>query len=165
MKRLRHLATVPSRTRNPAATSTFEPPSAHASTIFERSASDCADEGRLAHRCNWSRSTSESTSCAFGRPDLDRSRRPSSRSAAKRPRTLCTVITETPTSRATRAYTVPGSAHANTIRARCPSREDSRAHTTSCPRSPAVSSNSAPRTTTTIQTSYELKAPFSGAKH
>lgn len=89
--RLRHFATVPSRTPNSAATPTFEPQAAHSNTIFERNASDCADEGRLAHRSSLTRSASVSTRFAFGRPVRGRSGRPSRRSAMNLARRLLTV--------------------------------------------------------------------------
>jgi hypothetical protein len=50
--RVRHFATVCSRTRNCAATRVFDDPSAQASTIFDRNASAWVALARRAHR--WS---------------------------------------------------------------------------------------------------------------
>ena len=66
--RRRHLPTVGCDTRSRAATSLLDRPSAQANTIRDRNASACADLRRRAHRVNVSRSSSVSTSCAFGRP-------------------------------------------------------------------------------------------------
>ena len=48
---------------------------------------------------------------------------PASLDSANRRRTLWTVITLTPSSSASRAYTTPGSEHANTILARTATRD------------------------------------------
>jgi hypothetical protein len=45
-------------------------PSAHANTILDRNANDCADFARRDHRSNCARSSSANTSAAFGRPVL-----------------------------------------------------------------------------------------------
>jgi len=66
--RARHLPTICGVTPNRPATSLFAVPSAHASTIFDRSASACALFGRRAHRSRTARSSSVSVNGAFGRP-------------------------------------------------------------------------------------------------
>ena len=96
----------------------FDAPSAQAKTILDRNASVWVDLARRAHRCSWSRSASVSASPAFGRPGRGRSASPASRDSANRRRTLWTVITLTPSSSASRAYTTPGSEQASTILAR-----------------------------------------------
>src|SRR6267143_1967871 len=65
----RHLVTVCGQIPNRAATSLFVEPSAHASTIFDRSANACEVFARRVHRDRVSRSTSDNTSSAFGRPE------------------------------------------------------------------------------------------------
>lgn len=165
MNRARHFATVCSHTPSRAATCLLSNPSAQPSTIRHRSASACAEDARRAHRSNWDRSASVRSSAAFGRPERARSTSPSARSAANRRRTELTVIGETPRSRATRAYTAPGSAHASTIRARVPNRDDSCDQATSRPRSLPLSTNSAGRTAATIRQVYKLMAAISGAGH
>src|SRR5213078_4476461 len=67
--RARHLHTVWGQIPNLAATSLFVTPSAHASTILARSANACEVFARRVHRSSVSRSTSDRTSSAFGRPE------------------------------------------------------------------------------------------------
>jgi len=50
--RPRHFPTVAGVTRRSSATSLFDKPSAHASTIRDRNANACADFARRAHRVN-----------------------------------------------------------------------------------------------------------------
>ena len=71
--RRRHLPTVAGTTASLAATCWLSSPSAHASTIFDRNANDCADFARRdqAHSC--SRSSSANTN----RPSADQSSPPS----------------------------------------------------------------------------------------
>ena len=67
-KRLRHFPTVARDTPNSPATSMFDAPVAHASTIRQRNANRCALLGRRAHRSKVARSSSPSTSSAFAGP-------------------------------------------------------------------------------------------------
>ena len=148
--RPRQRVTVPGVTRNRAATSVFDRPSAQASTIFARSANACAVFARRDHRVSCSRSASVTTSSAFGRPDRRPSTSPSHRARANRLRQAPTVIVVTPSSAASRSYTTPGSAHASTIFARTANRADSPcAHPSSCARSASVNTNSAASTRST----------------
>src|SRR3981189_532939 len=64
-----HLVPVCGQTPNRAATSLFVEPSAHASTIRARNANACEVFARRVHRDRVSRSTSDNTSSAFGRPE------------------------------------------------------------------------------------------------
>lgn len=66
--RARHRLTVCGATRNRAATSLFDKPSAQANTIRAHSATACADLARLAIRSNSERSSSVRISSAFGLP-------------------------------------------------------------------------------------------------
>ena len=68
--RARHLPTICGVTPSLAATSLFAVPSAHASTIFDRSASACALFGRRAQRSRTARSSALRVKGAFGRPAL-----------------------------------------------------------------------------------------------
>jgi hypothetical protein len=121
--RARHLVTVCSPTRSSAATLVFDDPSAQARMILDRSASAWVELDRRAQRCSWSRSSSVSDRPGFGRPERGRSVSPASLDSANRRRTLWTVITLTPSSSASRAYTTPGSEHASTILARTATRD------------------------------------------
>ena len=69
-KRERHLPTVGRLTPSRAATTVFASPLAHSNTIRERNAKACDDLRRRAQRTSCSRSSSESTNSAFGRPVL-----------------------------------------------------------------------------------------------
>ncbi len=64
----RHLPTVAATIANFAATCLLSRPSAHASTILDRNARDCADFARRDQRNNCSRSSSVNVNSAFGRP-------------------------------------------------------------------------------------------------
>src|SRR5262249_16134429 len=66
--RARHLPTICGVTENRAATSLFGTPSAHAITIFDRSASACEVFARRTHCSSTCRSSSASTSGGSGRP-------------------------------------------------------------------------------------------------
>jgi hypothetical protein len=146
--RRRHLATVCSITRNSAATALFVAPgAAQAKMIRARNANACADFARRDHRVNCSRSPSESTNSALGRPGRARSLSPASRSRANRRRQTCTVIRDTPIFAATLSSDTPGSVHANTIRARSANRDEPRDHATSWSRSSPLNTNSTPRPT------------------
>jgi hypothetical protein len=90
--------TVPGVTRNRAATSALDRPSAQASTIFDRSANAWAVTARRDHRVSCSRSSPVTTSSAFGRPDRRPSTSPSHRDRANRFRQAPTVIVVTPNS-------------------------------------------------------------------
>jgi hypothetical protein len=159
MNRLRHFATVCSRTRSFAATWVFEDPSAHARTILDRNANAWVELDRRAQRCSWSRSSSVSDNPAFGRPERGRSISPASLDSTNRRRTLCTVITLTPSWSASRAYTTPGSEHANTILARTASRDLPPAdQARNWSRSALVKTNSPTVTELSIRTLYELTA-------
>ena len=68
--RARHLPTVALEHRRSAATLLLSAPSAHASTMRERNASDCVDFARRVHRSSCSRSWSSRINGAFGRPVL-----------------------------------------------------------------------------------------------
>src|SRR5664279_4174194 len=68
--RARHLLTVAGTTPNFVATCVLSSPCAQASTIFDRSANDCADFARLDQRSNCSLSSSLNVNSAFGRPVL-----------------------------------------------------------------------------------------------
>ena len=67
-KRRRHFATVWESTPHRAAAATFVKPSEQANTILDRAATACEDLRRRDHRSSVSRSSSESSSTAFGRP-------------------------------------------------------------------------------------------------
>lgn len=121
MNRARHRATVDSSSPRSAATCLLVPPSAHASTIFARSARYWAVFARLAHRSNWARSASSSTRPGFGRPIGATSSSPASRWSANWRRHFDTDLTVTPSACAAPALDIP-SAHARMIRARSASR-------------------------------------------
>jgi hypothetical protein len=146
MNRRRHLLTVFGATRRSSATRLFVTPgSAQPNTMRDRNASACADFARRDHRINCARAVSVSTKSAFGRPGRSSSVSPLSRSLANRLRHLSTVVLVTPSSAATRSYTTPGSAHANTIAARTAIRDEPRDHQTSRSRSSSLNTNSVPR--------------------
>ena len=154
MNRRRHLATVCSITRKSAATCLLvAPDAAQPKTIRARNATACEDFARRDQRCSWSRSPSDNTNSAFGRPGRWLSINPSTPEASNRSRHLATVATVTPRSAATRAGTAAGSANANTILARTARRNDPpRERSTSRSRSSPVSSNSpAPDTAESIR--------------
>ena len=65
----RHLPTVAAEQPSSAATTLLSAPSAHLSTMRERSARACEDFRRLTHRCSCARSSSLSSRAGFGRPD------------------------------------------------------------------------------------------------
>src|SRR3979411_1509609 len=65
----RHLVTVCGQIPNRAATSLFVEPSAHATPIRAGTATACEVFARRVHRDRVSRSTSDNTSSAFGRPE------------------------------------------------------------------------------------------------
>ena len=52
MNRRRHFPTVAGTTPSFAATAVLSSPCAHANTIFDRNANDCADFARRDHRCS-----------------------------------------------------------------------------------------------------------------
>ena len=155
MNRRRHRATVCSVVRNCAATCLLDIPAAHANTIRDRNANACADLARRDQRCSCSRSVSDSTRSALGRPVLGLSSKPSTPETSNRLRHLATVATDTPRSAATRAGTATGSANANTILARIARRADPPCkRLTSRSRSSPLSSNSpAPATAESIRSS------------
>src|SRR5829696_681133 len=66
--RRRHLATVAACTPNCSPTSTFDKPSAQASTIRQRNANAWLLLRRCAHRCSVWRSSSDNRICTVGRP-------------------------------------------------------------------------------------------------
>lgn len=66
--RRRHLPTVCGQIPSSAATSWLVLPSAQPSTIRHRCANACDDFARRAHRCSVSRSSSDNTTSATGRP-------------------------------------------------------------------------------------------------
>jgi hypothetical protein len=68
--RRRHFPTVGADTPHATATSVFERPSAHDSTIRERNANACEEDRLRSHRTNCSRSSSLSANSVFGRPVL-----------------------------------------------------------------------------------------------
>ena len=68
--RARHLLTVAATIPSFAATCRLSKPPAHASTISDRNANDCADFARRDQRNNCSRSSSVNLNSAFGRPVL-----------------------------------------------------------------------------------------------
>ena len=68
--RRRHLLTVAGTTPSFAATWVLSMPRAHDNTIFDRSASACADFARRDQRTSCSRSSSVNTNSVFGRPVL-----------------------------------------------------------------------------------------------
>jgi len=68
--RARHLPTVAATIPSFAATCRLSKPPAHASTIFDRNANDCADFARRDQRNNCSRSSTVNVNSAFGRPVL-----------------------------------------------------------------------------------------------
>src|SRR5215210_1940306 len=68
--RARHLPTVAGAQPSRFATVLLSTPSAHANTIFDRSARACDDFARRDQRTNCSRSSSLSTNSALGRPVL-----------------------------------------------------------------------------------------------
>src|SRR5512143_1923226 len=70
MNRARHLPTVTGLHCNCAATVLLSAPSAHARTIFERSASACDDFARRDHETSCERSASVNINTALGRPVL-----------------------------------------------------------------------------------------------
>ena len=126
----RHRFTAVTLTAKSAETCLFAAPSAQASTIRARIARYCAVWARRAHRVSCARSSSVSTSSAFGRPARCSSSSPTRRCLANRERHLPTVATLTESRRATAAFGRP-SAHASTIRTRSANR----------PPSPATGSN------------------------
>ena len=165
--RPRQRVTVPGVTRNRAATSAFDHPSAQASTIFDRSANACAVFARRDHRVSCSRSASVNTSSAFGRPGRRPSTSPAHRAWANRLRQAPTVIVVTPSSPRRRSYTTPGSAHASTIFARTANRADPPCdHPSNCARSASVNTNSA---VDTLRTGHPetiaIRSIISGATH
>src|ERR1700689_1737849 len=96
MNRPRQRPTVDSSTPRSAATCLLVPPSAHASTIFARSARYWAVFARRAHRTSWARSAPVSTSPAFGCPIGPASSSPASRWPADLRRHLDTDLTPPP---------------------------------------------------------------------
>ena len=70
MNRARHLPTVTGLQPSRTATVLLSAPSAHASTIFDRSANACDDFARRDHDTSWERSASVNVNSALGRPVL-----------------------------------------------------------------------------------------------
>lgn len=68
--RRRHLLTVAGTTPSLSATCPLSRPCAQVSTIRDRNAKNCADFARRDQRSNCSRSASDNTNSAFGRPVL-----------------------------------------------------------------------------------------------
>lgn len=68
MNRLRHVPTVAACTPTRSATTALPCPAAHSNTIRDRCANECGYFGRRDHGDRVPRSTSVSTSSAFGRP-------------------------------------------------------------------------------------------------
>lgn len=66
----RHLPTVGRETPNRCATSVFDAPEAHSSTIRDRNATCCELFGRRAHQASVSHSSSVNANSVFGRPAL-----------------------------------------------------------------------------------------------
>jgi hypothetical protein len=162
----RYRLTVPALTRKLAAASLLDKPSAHASTIFDRSASTCEVLARRDQRTSWSPLRIRQHQPRLGPVRPLAITRPSTRAAANRLRQLPTVTVVTPRSAAIRSYTAPGSAHRSTICARIASLRDAapRDQRTSWSRSSSVSTNSADPVPG-MNTVYQFRARISGGPH